>query len=261
MNKNKIANDFKKILKDLRTERGLSQDEFAKELGISKGAVSYYETGQRVPDIVVLSALADYFGVSTDYLLGRTETKSVNEDIQVACKVTGLTEEAFSGMYKNICEIFFLQDEISIYSEEYKAVVSILSELLQDEDFWFWILALKCLKETSEDGFLHIKNTNRKEIMQAGLILDIEPIILFEYISNSFDETEEVNYEERCDMLKYHAFKESQKICDKFDLSDLRKTFTKEQWLEYLKIDENTLLDLRKQSEEFKREKQQKAGD
>lgn len=94
MDKNKISNDFKQILKDLRTERDLSQDEFAKELGISKGAVSYYETGQRVPDIAVLSALADYFGVSTDYLLGRTQIQSVNEDIQAAMLRNGGTVTA-----------------------------------------------------------------------------------------------------------------------------------------------------------------------
>ncbi|MBQ8613119.1 MAG: hypothetical protein IJ416_02745 [Ruminiclostridium sp.] len=39
-------------------------------------------------------ALADYFGVSTDYLLGRTENPSVEEDIQIACKVTGLSEKS-----------------------------------------------------------------------------------------------------------------------------------------------------------------------
>lgn len=105
MDKNKIIERFKRILKDLRTEKGLSQDEFAKELGISKGAVSYYETGQRVPDIVVLSAIADYFEVSTDFLLGRTETKSVNEDVQAACKVTGLSEEAVDNLKKCCCKM------------------------------------------------------------------------------------------------------------------------------------------------------------
>lgn len=261
MDKNKISTSFGRIIKDLRTEIGISQDEFAKELGISKGAVSYYETGQRVPDIVVLSAFADYFGVSTDYLLGRTETKSIDEDMQIACKVTGLSEDAISGMYKNICKVFFLRDEISTHSEEYKEVVNILSELLQDEDFWFWILDLKCLKETSNERVEYIGNTGSDEFVIAGDLLNIAAPILWFYARDLYDKENNINYEERCDMLKYHAFKDSQKICDKFDLSDLRKTFTKEQWLNYLKIDEKTLQDLRKKSEEFKQEQQKKAGD
>lgn len=75
MEKKKTINEFKTVLKTLREKRGLSQEKLGKELGISKGAICYYETGQRAPDIVVLSAFADYFEVSTDYLLGRTERK------------------------------------------------------------------------------------------------------------------------------------------------------------------------------------------
>jgi len=79
--KSKTINEFKTVLKTLRTKRGLSQEEIGKELGISKGAVCYYETGQRAPDIVVLSAFADYFGVSTDYLLGRESLKVKGEEL------------------------------------------------------------------------------------------------------------------------------------------------------------------------------------
>ncbi len=49
-----------------------------------------------------LCALADLYGVSTDYLLGRTNIASTNDDIQVACKVTGLTEEAISKLTTNV---------------------------------------------------------------------------------------------------------------------------------------------------------------
>lgn len=84
---------FGERLKQLRNEKGLSQDALAKALGISKGSLGFYETCKNTPDIVVLNAVSDYFGVSFDYLLGRTEVKSYDIDLKAACEYTGLTEE------------------------------------------------------------------------------------------------------------------------------------------------------------------------
>lgn len=55
----------------LRKERNMSQSETAKKLNISTSTLSMYETGNREPNNELLSKLADFFGVSTDYLLGR----------------------------------------------------------------------------------------------------------------------------------------------------------------------------------------------
>ncbi len=55
----------------LRQERGLGQAELGEQLGVSKQSVSNWENGNITPPIDVLVRLADYFGVSTDYLLDR----------------------------------------------------------------------------------------------------------------------------------------------------------------------------------------------
>ena len=60
-------------LKELREEAGLSQKAMAKKLDISSGAYCYYETNVNEPSIVVLKKIADYFDVTADYLLGRTD--------------------------------------------------------------------------------------------------------------------------------------------------------------------------------------------
>lgn len=60
------------ILTQLRTERGLYQKELALYLNVSIGTISNYEQGIHCPDIATLCKLADYFNVSTDYLLGRS---------------------------------------------------------------------------------------------------------------------------------------------------------------------------------------------
>lgn len=60
----------------LRKMKGLSQDELADLLGVSRGAISMYEINKREPDYETLEKLATFFGVSTDYLLGRTDKPS-----------------------------------------------------------------------------------------------------------------------------------------------------------------------------------------
>ena len=64
---------FADRLKELREEAGLSQKAMAKKLDISSGAYCYYETNVNEPSIVVLKKIADYFDVTADYLLGRTD--------------------------------------------------------------------------------------------------------------------------------------------------------------------------------------------
>lgn len=62
---------FGKRLKELREERGVSQPALAKELGVSRAIVSFWENGLREPTLSNLVALADYFDESIDYLAGR----------------------------------------------------------------------------------------------------------------------------------------------------------------------------------------------
>ncbi len=65
---------FSERLKRLRKERGLTQDDLAEELGVSRSSVSGYETNRAAePDYRSLVKIADLFQVSTDYLLGRTD--------------------------------------------------------------------------------------------------------------------------------------------------------------------------------------------
>lgn len=60
------------ILKQLRTEKKLTQRQLANLLNLSPSTIAMYETGQRKPDFETLQEIADFFDVSTDYLLGRT---------------------------------------------------------------------------------------------------------------------------------------------------------------------------------------------
>lgn len=72
---------FGNIFKKLRIEKGLSQQELANRLGISKSSVNMYERGERQPNFETLELIADFFNVDMDYLLGRSDIrKSIHFD-------------------------------------------------------------------------------------------------------------------------------------------------------------------------------------
>ena len=56
-----------------RTKTGASQVAVAKAIGISWRAYQRYEKGERIPTVPILVAICDYFGVTADYLLGRSD--------------------------------------------------------------------------------------------------------------------------------------------------------------------------------------------
>lgn len=61
------------ILKSLRIEKGLTQNELAERLNIGQATIACYENGQREPHISNLIAYADYFECTLDYIVGRTD--------------------------------------------------------------------------------------------------------------------------------------------------------------------------------------------
>lgn len=70
---------FSERLKASRKSKGLTQKDLAAFLGISERGYQNYEMGKREPNLEVLKQLADFLGVTTDYLLGRSD--SIEEDI------------------------------------------------------------------------------------------------------------------------------------------------------------------------------------
>ena len=65
--------DFSQRLKDLRKEKGINQQTLADFLCVDKSSVSKWEHGANYPNQNIIEMLCDYFGVSVDYLLGRTD--------------------------------------------------------------------------------------------------------------------------------------------------------------------------------------------
>ena len=70
--------NFAERIKDLRLSNGMSQAALAKIIDVKPDSISIYERGRNYPEVRKLIILADYFGVSTDYLLGRTDNPEIN---------------------------------------------------------------------------------------------------------------------------------------------------------------------------------------
>lgn len=82
-------------LRELRHDSGMSQKEFGQKIGVAESTVSLYESGKHEPDYATLLKIADYFRVSTDYLLDRNVT--FPERITIT-----LDEEEIISVYREI---------------------------------------------------------------------------------------------------------------------------------------------------------------
>ena len=105
-NPNKVVNLGR--LRELRLEKKLLQSDVAKVIGKTDRMVGFYETGVRDPSTETLSLLADFFGVSTDYLLGKSDIRNPEElkNVQFAnsggLDVEGLDDDELAELQKQI---------------------------------------------------------------------------------------------------------------------------------------------------------------
>lgn len=75
---------FGNIIRDLRKQKGITQKELAQSLKLSESTIGMYERNERQPDYNTLIRIADYFKVSTDFLLGRDfYTKGKSNDSEL----------------------------------------------------------------------------------------------------------------------------------------------------------------------------------
>lgn len=71
---------FADRLKEERIHKGLTQTELAKTLYLGQTSVSKYESGKQIPETPTLQKIADFFDISVDYLLGKTDIKNYTDD-------------------------------------------------------------------------------------------------------------------------------------------------------------------------------------
>lgn len=102
--------DYGDRLRKLRDESGLSQKELTDRLNINRSTYARYETSSTQPDYDTLNKLADFFGVSTDYILGRTSLKN-----QQVYENAGITNEEYTNLtpyQKEVVDFFLTREDL-----------------------------------------------------------------------------------------------------------------------------------------------------
>lgn len=98
-----MINNFSRIITYLRKQKGLSQKQVSEELGISQSLLSHYEKGIRECGLDFLVKIANYYNVSTDYLLGRTQNPSGNTPTAEDIPSENQVKDIFQGKTDNYC--------------------------------------------------------------------------------------------------------------------------------------------------------------
>lgn len=88
-------------LKELRVENHLRQDQVARLVNVEKSSISMYETGMRQPSYATLVRLANVFNVTTDYLLGRTNSSPLDLSGLTAAEAAMINQLVASMTNKN----------------------------------------------------------------------------------------------------------------------------------------------------------------
>ena len=104
------------IIRTMRRERNVTQDELAQALGVSFQAVSRWENGQAYPDIELLPKIADYFGITTDKLLGADKQAKLKKRIE--------TFEAYNQAYHAAEDGFGKYEVMAKAAEEFPDVLN-----------------------------------------------------------------------------------------------------------------------------------------
>lgn len=147
---------FPSRLSEIMREHKVSQEKLASALGVKRQTVSLYKTGQSSPNAEQLCKIALFFNVSADWLLGISEVKSQDSDIQQICKQTGLSEDIVGWL--RICskghqndssnsqivsnfntffrqsgeELFEFLEDLNWYAEYSKSTIKICKDIKQD---------------------------------------------------------------------------------------------------------------------------------
>lgn len=88
------SNIFGSRLLSLREARNITQQELADAIGITRQSLSHYEMNERTVNAETIYQIAEFFGVSADYLLGLTDNMTTHTDLKAVCDYTGLDENA-----------------------------------------------------------------------------------------------------------------------------------------------------------------------
>lgn len=162
INNNKV---FLRRFRALVNQDPKSLDELAKEFGASRQTVSKWLSGDSIPNIDALVKMAKLYNVSTDYLLGVSDTMSADVSVKAAMEYTGLSEAAVEWLHIGLDD--FECDGVGLVDDMKKENLDAASDLIQHGAFTNMI---HHLKEISMEAYLEeILTTLNDEYTECDL--------------------------------------------------------------------------------------------
>lgn len=180
MSKGKLSTPPIPKIRELMDENEVKREDIATALGVSTVAIGQYYNGDTLPSIENLIKIADYFNVSTDYLLGRTDIKTRDTDLKTVCEYMGISEQT----------VWFLhcQNEIDDISDNLKFVK--LTESIINHHFYtdflscldtYFDIKFKAEKDTNiENDSIHKYIFSQNELFSEKMLKEISRITQYE---------------------------------------------------------------------------------
>lgn len=125
---------FPERMKALRKEKDITLEELSEILGTTKATLSRYENNLRIPNVDFIDELANFFNVSTDYLLGRTDIKNQSEKISNAVEDDPELIEFWNELKeREDLQLLFKQTK-NLSPKDIKQIIRIIKAIEDEED-------------------------------------------------------------------------------------------------------------------------------
>ena len=152
--------EFRAAFLDLMGDMTLQ--EFADKLGMSRATVGFYAAGKRIPDALGIKTIAEKCNVSADYLLGLTDIRSQDVNIQKFSKETGLSEKCIE-VLKDIHETDIAASKTGRVKYEFSETINFLVESEPDFSPIVWIGRYLSVPEIKADHYISVDGKVRKK--------------------------------------------------------------------------------------------------
>lgn len=205
-NSTTVDSVFQERFSNLMKERGITQAEASDGIGVTRQAISLYATGKRTPDINSLYKIADFFKVSTDYLLGLSDVQSLDLDVKAISEKTGLSEKSVNAIVERHNPQFVKEGKNLVeWKDHFMKMTNLLIEsgwlesVLFRLDFYFYnvitvyelekhFISKEDLKKRDEALYILEKNP-AANIVDVGVSVGEYNILLKDAIKMGFEKT------------------------------------------------------------------------
>lgn len=202
-NTDKYHSIFATRLRKLLESQKITMTELAREIGVTRQAVSQYQDGSTQPNAETITNIANYFDVSTDYLLGLADNPTTDKDLNFVAEYTGLSQQIVS-MLNGELKTLDKKKELSVFlgSKYGKVFLKTIIDFRNSVDEYVRLRGE--LAASSDEPFI-LQEQNQSEDKQLLLdilgVSDIEQVTKYEIVGYRMTKIIQKYFDERAEKL------------------------------------------------------------